>query len=151
MSPLSFRAATRADVSDIIALLADDGLGRGREDASDLAPYEAAFDAMQNGAGNDYILAIDEDGSILGCMQFTLIHGLSRGGALRAQIEGVRVSRAARGQGIGAKLFHHAIERARSEGATLVQLTSDLQRSDAIRFYQGLGFVHSHAGMKLAL
>jgi ribosomal protein S18 acetylase RimI-like enzyme len=151
MTNHTFRIATREDIPAIVALLADDGLGRGRENAADLVPYEAAHTAMQSQPGNDYVLAIGEGGSVLGCLQFTLIHGLSRGGTLRAQIEGVRVSGTARGQGIGEKLFRHAIERARSEGATLVQLTSDLQRNDAIRFYERLGFVHSHAGMKLTL
>jgi hypothetical protein len=33
----------------------------------------------------------------------------------------------------------------------LVQLTSDKSRTDAHRFYQRLGFVASHQGMKLAL
>ena len=146
-----FRAAQREDIPDIVALLADDGLGKGREDLTDAAPYERAFEAMSTQPGNEYVLAISEDGGIVGCLQYTLIAGLSRGGSTRAQIEGVRVSSSARGQGIGEALFKHAIERAQADGATLVQLTSDLQRSDAIRFYERLGFVHSHAGMKLNL
>lgn len=148
---LSFRLAAREDIPAIVALLADDGLGRGRENQAELLPYEAAFDAMSQQPGNEYVLAIREDGGIVGCLQYTLIAGLSRGGSTRAQIEGVRVSSAARGEGIGEKLFRHAIARARTDGATLVQLTSDLQRSDAIRFYERLGFTHSHAGMKLPL
>jgi len=147
---LSFRTAGREDIPAIVTLLADDGLGRNREDLTDMTAYEAAFDAMSATAGNEYVLAVDGDGHILGCLQYTLIAGLSRGGTTRAQIEGVRVSSAARGQGIGEKLFRHAIERARREGATLVQLTSDLQRKDAICFYERLGFEHTHAGMKLA-
>lgn len=150
MTP-GFRTAERQDIPAIVALLADDGLGRGREDQADLTPYHAAFDAMSAQPGNEYVLAVDADGQILGCLQYTLIAGLSRGGTTRAQIEGVRVNSAARGQGIGEKLFRHAIERAAADGATLLQLTSDLQRSDAIRFYERLGFVHSHAGMKLSL
>lgn len=147
---LDFRIAVRQDIPAIVALLADDGLGRGREDPDELAPYYSAFSGMQAQPGNDYVLAVSEVGEIVGCLQFTLITGLSRGGTTRAQIEGVRVAGSARGQGIGEALFRHAIERAWAEGAALVQLTSDLQRNDAIRFYERLGFVHSHAGMKLA-
>jgi hypothetical protein len=33
----------------------------------------------------------------------------------------------------------------------MVQLTSDKSRRDAIRFYEGLGFVASHEGLKLTL
>ena len=41
------------------------------------------------------------------------------------------------------------IERARDKGARLVQLTSDKTRTDAIRFYESLGFTASHEGFKL--
>lgn len=48
-------------------------------------------------------------------------------------------------------MFVHAIERARERDCHLVQLTSDKQRPDALRFYEKLGFVASHEGFKLAL
>ncbi len=69
----------------------------------------------------------------------------------RAQIEGVRVEARRRGEGIGEALFHAAIDLAREAGCGLVQLTTDQSRPDAHRFYQRLGFVASHQGMKLAL
>jgi hypothetical protein len=34
-------------------------------------------------------------------------------------------------------------------GASLIQLTSDAQRTDAHRFYTRLGFADSHVGFKL--
>ena len=52
---LTFRPVTRADVPAVVALLADDVLGRGRESA-ELAPYLAAFDAMQTEGGNQLIV-----------------------------------------------------------------------------------------------
>ncbi|WP_417514106.1 GNAT family N-acetyltransferase [Minwuia sp.] len=146
---VSFRTATEADVPAIVAMLADDTLGQGREDQTDLAPYLMAFRDMEAQGGNGMILAVDGNGDITGCLQLTLIPGLSRGGALRGQIESVRVAASARGQKIGEKLIGHAIEQAQAAGATLIQLTSDLKRTDAIRFYERLGFVNSHAGMKL--
>ena len=42
-----------------------------------------------------------------------------------------------------------AIEEARRRGCRLIQLTTDKQRPDAHRFYERLGFVASHEGMKL--
>jgi GNAT superfamily N-acetyltransferase len=48
-------------------------------------------------------------------------------------------------------MLQWAIERARQRGCLMVQLTSDKSRTDAIRFYEGLGFVASHEGMKLHL
>jgi hypothetical protein len=38
-----------------------------------------------------------------------------------------------------------------AQGCGLLQLTSDKQRPDAIRFYESLGFTASHEGLKLPL
>ena len=48
-------------------------------------------------------------------------------------------------------MMQAAIDRARADGCTLVQLTTDKRRGDAHRFYERLGFEASHVGMKLAL
>lgn len=56
-----------------------------------------------------------------------------------------------RGQGLGEQMFSHAIELAKNKGCTIVQLTSDKQRPNAIRFYERLGFKATHEGFKLAL
>jgi GNAT superfamily N-acetyltransferase len=48
-------------------------------------------------------------------------------------------------------MMRHAIDRARAAGCGLVQLTTDRSRTDAHRFYERLGFVPSHVGMKLDL
>jgi len=143
------REATEADVDAIARLLADDGLGRGRETPGDAA-YVRAFAAMSAQPGNIYLVAEAED-EVVGCLQFTVIHGLSRRGASRAQIEGVRVHAGHRGQRIGETLFEAAFERAAAEGCTLVQLTTDRSRADALRFYERLGFAPTHWGMKLVL
>ena len=140
------RDATAADIDAIARLLADDGLGRGRETPGDPA-YARAFAAMSAQPGNVYLVA-EIAGDVAGCLQLTVIHGLSRQGASRAQIEGVRLHADHRGQGIGEELFRAAFERATAEGCTLVQLTTDRQRADALRFYERLGFEATHWGMK---
>ncbi|GAA1795993.1 hypothetical protein GCM10009811_20360 [Nostocoides veronense] len=76
---------------------------------------------------------------------------LSRGGAIRAQIEAVRVAGEARGKGVGEAVLSWAIGEATAYGCALIQLTSDNTRADAHRFYEHLGFVPSHTGFKLAL
>ena len=150
VSDLTFRPATAADVPGIVAMLADDPLGAAREDLSDLSPYYAAFDRIAADPRQHLVVA-ERRGELLGTMQLTLIPGLSRGGATRALIESVRVASGTRGSGTGTALMEWAIEFARSSGASMVQLTSDLSRTDAHRFYQRLGFQHTHAGFKLAL
>ena len=147
-----FRTAIRDDLPAVVRLLADDGLGRGREQPADPLPpaYGDAFDRMAAQPGNIYLIA-EIDGDIVGCLQLTVIHGLSRTGMSRVQIEGVRIAASHRGQDIGDALFHEAIGRARVAGCGLVQLTTDKARPDALRFYEKLGFTASHEGMKLAL
>jgi ribosomal protein S18 acetylase RimI-like enzyme len=143
------RDATEADIDAIAHLLADDGLGRGRETPGDPA-YARAFAAMSAQPGNTYLLA-ELAGAVVGCLQLTIIHGLSRQGASRAQIEGVRVHAGHRDHRIGEKLFEAAFQRTEAAGCTLVQLTTDRQRADALRFYERLGFEATHWGMKRAL
>jgi len=143
------REAAEADIDAIARLLADDGLGRGREAPGDPI-YARAFAAMSAQPGNVYLVA-EAGGELVGCLQFTVIHGLSRKGASRAQIEGVRVHADHRGRRIGEALFEAAFERAAASGCNLVQLTTDRSRADAQRFYQRLGFEATHWGMKRVL
>ena len=148
--PLFFRPATQEDLTAIIALLSDDPLGASREGNQFESAYRAAFMAIQAQHGNSLIVAKHQQ-NVIAVLQLTLIPGLSRGGMLRAQIESVRVSNLHRGQGIGKKLLDYAINQARMAGCGMVQLTSDKQRSDALRFYENLGFTASHEGFKLLL
>jgi len=151
---ITIRPANREEVSAIVALLAEDPLGATREDPADLAAYLRAFDDMVAQGGNELLVA-ERAGStakeVIGCLQLTLIPGLSRHAVKRGLIEGVRVAAQYRGLGIGERLIRHAIKVSRAAGCGLVQLTSDNSRPDAHRFYQRLGFVASHVGFKLAL
>ena len=144
--------ATRDELPTLIELLADDELGMQRERLDDdaRAAYEAAFEAI-DGDPQHVILVARLGGRVIGCLQLSFLPGLTYTGGWRAQIEGVRVARRARGGGIGAQLVEAAIGRARDRGCRLVQLTSDRQRPEAIAWYEGLGFQASHAGLKLHL
>jgi GNAT superfamily N-acetyltransferase len=143
-----FRSATEDDVPAIVALLADDAIGAGRE--GDVDAYWAGFAAIEADPRNHLVVA-DIDGEVAGTLQLTFIPGLSRMGTERAQIEAVRVSGAHRGRGLGHQMIEWAIGEARRRGCGLVQLTSDKRRGDAIRFYESLGFTATHEGMKLPL
>lgn len=152
MSAPTPREATADDVAAIVALLADDALGAERECAQSPLPpaYHQAFDAIAADANNELIVA-DDGGEIVGVLQLTFIPYLTHQGSWRALIEGVRVAASRRGSGLGQQLFEWAIERARTRGCRMVQLTTDKRRPDALRFYERLGFVASHEGMKLQL
>ena len=150
---VALRLARRDDVPAIVALIAADQLGATRDgvrDDADLAAYTAAFEAID--ADPAHLLVVAESGGeVVGTMQLSFLPGLARRGALRAQIEAVRVAQSTRGSGLGAAMMTWAVDEARRRGCALVQLTSDKSRTDAHRFYQRLGFVASHEGMKLTL
>jgi GNAT superfamily N-acetyltransferase len=149
---LLLRDARRDEVPRIVSMLADDALGATREQLSDPLPqaYYAAYDATASDPHNRLLVA-ELDGEIIGTLHLIFIRGLSRQGATRAQIEAVRVANGWRGRGLGRRIILAAIDIARQQGAKMVQLTSDKSRADAHRFYESLGFVATHEGMKLAL
>ncbi|MBM3525759.1 MAG: GNAT family N-acetyltransferase [Alphaproteobacteria bacterium] len=129
---MRIRDATRADVPAIVAMLADDALGRAREQATDPLPesYCRAWDGIARDPNNRLIVA-ERDGQVIGCLQLTFIPGLSHRGAERAQIESVRVSSAIRGGGIGRQLIEYAIAEARKHGSRMVQLIPGARGSDS--------------------
>jgi GNAT superfamily N-acetyltransferase len=149
---ITIRPAVAADVAAIVRLLADDPLGSRREAYREPLPqsYYAAFDAIDADPHNELVV-VEHNGTVIGTLQLTFIAGLSFQGGTRAQIEAVRVDREYRSQRIGARLFEWAIDRARKTGCRMVQLTTNADRIDAQRFYERLGFVASHVGMKLDL
>jgi GNAT superfamily N-acetyltransferase len=133
-------------------MLADDKLGAQREDTSQ--PLNKAYlDAFQsvNSDPNNELVVVESDNQIVGMLQLTFIPYLTHIGSWRCLIEGVRIHRDYRGQGLGTQLFEWAINRAKDKGCNLVQLTSDKQRPDALRFYEHLGFKATHEGLKLNL
>ncbi|MBT2567453.1 GNAT family N-acetyltransferase [Arthrobacter sp. ISL-85] len=150
------RHATRADLGAMVRLLADDALGAGRETAKDMEPYERAFAAIE--ADPSHLLVVGElvptageAGPVVATFQLSFLPGISRQGAWRSQLEGVRVGTSLRGQGMGALMVGWAIAESRRRGCTLMQLTTHKSRTAAHRFYERLGFEASHVGMKLPL
>ncbi len=151
-SNVQFRTAERQDLPAIVKMLADDPLGSKRETYSLplSGSYESAFSAIELDPNNELIVAV-LDKAIVGVLQVTFIPYLTYQGGWRALIEGVRVSSTHRGRGIGHLLFEHAIQRAKERDCIMVQLTTDKSRPEAFRFYEDLGFIATHEGLKLML
>jgi ribosomal protein S18 acetylase RimI-like enzyme len=147
-SPITVRPSRRGDVAAIIAMLADDHLGRARERLEEPLPrsYFDAFDAIERAANLQLVVA-EEAGRVVGCLQLCLLPGLSSQGATRALVEDVRVASDRRGRGIGEQLLQWAIAEARAKRAALIELLTHESRVDAQRFYERLGFSRSHVGM----
>lgn len=149
---LVFRQAVNADLPSLVRLLANDLLGSHREDAS-LPLQQSYFDAMQaiTNDPNNWLLVVEQGSQLVGMLQLTFIPYLTHKGSWRCLIEGVRIHEDFRGQGFGEQMFQYAIAQAKEKGCSIVQLTSDKQRPDALRFYEKLGFKATHEGFKLAL
>ena len=147
-----FRKARAADLPAIVALLADDELGRSREDPSLplLVEYQKAFEAIDSDS-NQFLAVAEWEGEVVGTLQLSYIPGLAHKGGWRGQIEAVHVAPDRRNAGLGGKMFAWAIDQCRARGCRLVQLTSDKARSEAHRFYDRLGFHATHEGYKLFL
>jgi ribosomal protein S18 acetylase RimI-like enzyme len=147
-SSLMIRPAQRDDVAAIVAMLADDHLGRARERPEEPLPasYYQAFDAIER-APNIQLVVAEEVGRVVGCLQLCILPGLSSQGASRALVEDVRVAADRRSRGIGEQLLQWAIGEARAKHAALIELLTHDSRVDAQRFYQRLGFARSHVGM----
>ena len=152
MSDIDIRRAQEADVPAIVTMLADDPLGRGREDTSEplAKAYRDAFAAV-DADPNQFLAVMTDGGQVIGTLQITFLAGLSLQGAWRGQIEAVRVAAGRRGERLGQRLLEWAIQKCRERGCRVVQLTTNKSRQDAHRFYDRLGFKASHIGYKLDL
>ena len=142
------RKAIAADLSAIVALHAEDELGRTREGAIDDPAYARAFARIERDPNNAFYV-IEQEGAVIGCAQLTIVPGLARRAVTRGQIESVHIAASAQGQGLGRWFFEQLIALAKAQGCGLIQLTSDKKRAGAHRFYESLGFTASHEGFKL--
>jgi len=150
---MTFRKATKKDVSKIVEMIADDELGKTRESFKTPLPteYLNAFENIDADYNQELIVVENENLEIVGTLQLSFIQYLTYKGGIRAQIEAVRIRKDKRGLGLGKTMFEWAIDRAKERNAHLLQLTSDKKRPKAIKFYKDLGFNSTHEGMKMHL
>ncbi|MBC8257631.1 MAG: GNAT family N-acetyltransferase [SAR324 cluster bacterium] len=149
---LKYREATEEDLQFMVDMLADDELGSQREDVSiPLNPsYLCAFQNITSDANNE-LRIVEIDNEIIGMLQLTFIPYLTHLGSWRCLVEGVRIHKNYRSQGIGTQIFEWLIEYAKTKNVDILQLTSDKKRPNALKFYLGLGFEMTHEGFKLKL
>ncbi|MBA2653052.1 MAG: GNAT family N-acetyltransferase [Tatlockia sp.] len=149
---VKIRKAYKADLPQIVRLLANDPLGKQRESYEDPLPqnYYTAFTEIDSDP-NNYLIVLEKANKIIGTAQLTIVRYLTYQGGRRGQIEGVRIDESYRGQGIGKLMIEWAINKSRELNCHLVQLTMDKKRFETIEFYQKLGFIATHEGLKLHL
>ncbi|MBR0959461.1 GNAT family N-acetyltransferase [Bradyrhizobium japonicum] len=142
------RPARREDVAAVVAMLADDHLGRARERVEDPLPasYYDAFARVERDPNLTLVVA-ESAGRVVGCLQLAILPGISSQGGIRGLLEDVRVASDCRSRGIGEQLVQWAVTEAKVRGCNLVELLTHHTRTDAQRFYKRLGFTASHVGM----
>ncbi len=146
------RQALESDLPALIAIFASDAVG-GHGDTTDAEAYEdylKAFTAIDL-SPNERLFVAERGGEIVGTFQIMFNRTLTGRGGLSMVIEAVQTRADTRGQGIGAMMIDYAVSEARRRGCRLVQLTSNMARQDAHRFYERLGFAKSHFGFKMKL
>lgn len=149
---LIYREARVNDINKIIALLVQDELGQQREIAGQELDqsYIDAFHKI-NLDGNQYLMVVELLGEIIATSHLTIMPSLTFKGATRMQIEAVRVDKKLRGQGVGEWMINAALEYGKTRGASIFQLSTNKSRIKAKKFYEKIGFVATHEGMKLYL
>lgn len=147
---LIFRRATQEDLAQIVALLFEDELGKTRENLQNFEIYEAAFLEI-SADKNNFLAVVELENEVIGTCHLTLMPSLTMQGSKRMNIEAVRVKGSFRNQKIGQWMINRATQFAQENQVKIIQLTTNKERQNARRFYENLGFVASHDGMKLSV
>ena len=148
MNNITNRRATRDDIETIVHLLLEDELGQSRESYLDMQPYIKAFEQIDADPGQ-FLMIVLLDDEIVGTCHLTIMPSMTNKGIIRMQIEAVRIADKHRGNKIGEWMINEAIAYGRDKGASLIQLMTNKKRDKAKKFYEKLGFLATHEGMKL--
>jgi N-acetylglutamate synthase-like GNAT family acetyltransferase len=85
------------------------------------------------------VLVAERDGVVIGCLTTSVMRVLHRPAPV-GRISMMVVEEDVRGQGIGAALVRAAEEVLAAQGCYMVEVTSNLKRTRAHRFYEKLGY-----------
>jgi len=134
--PTQIRSATVSDAPAAIGLMAQlNEFGHGQVDAG----VEDRFRAMLNLPQYAIFVAQDEQGKIVGLLTASHRWTLWHMGPC-ALIEELVVDERARGQGAGRALIQAAIEWAKAQACSEVEVSTEMDNSAAQAFYRRLGF-----------
>jgi len=149
---LSLRSAEENDLPQIVALFMEDELGAMRESLSDplLPSYHKVFQAI-TADKNQALLVVDYNRELIGICHLTFMPSLSFKGSWRLNLENIHIAKSFQNQGIGTWMLQKAIALGKEKGCRFIQLTTNKKRFRAKAFYEKLGFIATHEGMKLCL
>ena len=152
LNDLILKSAKEKDLPEIIQLFMGDEFGATRECLSDpvLPSYREAFQAITEDK-NQALLVVDYNNELIGTCHLTFMPSLSFKGSWRLNIENIHVAKRFQNQGVGTWMLQKAMALGKEKGCKIVQLTTNKERLRAKIFYEKLGFVATHEGMKFYL
>jgi ribosomal protein S18 acetylase RimI-like enzyme len=151
MTNVTVREATAEDLPRIVELLAQLYNDPAQEDyAAAHEQYERSYAEIAADKRQTLFVA-EYCGVIAGSLVLIVVPNLTRRGRPYAIIENVVVDTTQRGKRIGEAMMQHGADAARSAGCHKVALMSRVERNDAHRFYERLGYKPAHIGFRLDL
>lgn len=103
-------------------------------------------DVATRAARADVVVAVDDDGTLLGTVTYAAggsAYAETAAGADEAGFRMLVVDPAARGRGVGRALVEECVRRARADGARVLRLSTQDAMAAAGRLYGRLGFVRT--------
>lgn len=130
------RDAAAADAGALSGLIRELGYEVSAAEAADRLAEQRAM-----GLGT---LVAEEDGVVIGCVSWSLMRVLHRPGPV-GRVSMMVVTADRRGRGVGKALVRAVEEKCAALGCVLVEVTSNLRREAAHRFYEALGYERTSA------
>ena len=134
---IRIRQAVKSDLSHILEIYAQPDMDDG--DVLEIPEAEAVFDRMEMYPDYRFYVA-ESDGAIVGTFALAIMDNLAHRGAPSGLIEDVAVVTGYQGKGIGKRMMRYALDICREKGCYKAALSSNMKRTKAHRFYEGLGF-----------
>ena len=148
-SELRVRPIEPQDLASVIDILIAGSLNPEVEDPSRPEDYWRAVEDVRSRDGEVFVA--EYEGQPVGVCQVVIFRNIGNAGRRVAEIENVHVREAFRSQGIGEQMIRACEELAATRDCHRVQLTSNVSRTDAHRFYERIGYSASHKGFKKSL
>jgi GNAT superfamily N-acetyltransferase len=134
---VNVREATAKDLQLVLAIYKAAGLAsRGHLDVEEAT---AIFARIGN-YPKYHVFVAEISKEVVGTFALLIMDNLANGGLPSGVVEDVAVLPAFQGQGVGKAMMHFAMDRCKSNGCYKMMLSSNEIRTEAHRFYEGLGF-----------
>jgi len=145
---LSFRAASKADLPDVLRLYAQPDLDDGQ--MLSVADAERIFERMSQYPNYKLYVAVAAK-RVVGTFALLIMDNLAHLGTPSAVIEDVAIDPALQGRGIGREMMRYALDLAGANGCYKATLSSNLKRGRAHSFYESLGFERHGYSFRIAV